>query len=905
MDIKDSLEKLNTEFDEYLSGRQAANLLDGLLGDFNAKLITSYCRKGLLEGSKIIDDIWQIPKVTLHQILSKKRLIEVNYFTFSQLSERLGVTESPIKLLVKKNIIQKEEITILASKRSYILKNQKSVSHLLELRERINTGIYITRAEAAEKFGVKNYLIPNLDSKLSDSDKFLFIDKIYINKFALEKVLKAKKNSTAKTIVSDDLDKQFKNVITNNKQYITVKQASKLLDKSPATVQNWCKNGTIKDFYRLDSDSALMISYEELRQSLKNNREFKEFYMSAKEFSKEVGLSVGIIYSKIELGRIPDFIKIDKSWFIPKNRVPHYVQNFEWRQRTPRTLEKPDEYYSKDNLYKEFLEGIVTAPEENSLINFSKLYKEYVAERIGKTSQKGYALKTLITEYIKIYKELLILLPRDIGYGIEDDIESVILSQTSTSFYLKNKFCSFIRYAYARKDIKPLKDFKVIKTKNKISNDDDDIYSPEFYQKLNQYARDVNSHIPRALSSISYANMWVYVLLHLTDVWRHSDIVEKIPRVTLEQIGVFNKGWFEENRMTLEQCQKIINELYIKLQQEVTNKTKSSISFLVEPTLIECLAHALVISEIHRRSNLKDTLLFTFLIRNNALAGIKKEHLSFFNKDPELKVFRNLKMNRSTMTYLHYHIVEEDTDNADVALAFTKQARSHKSNKGNPAASDTTSIYIKAMNKDGSVNRVANNLFERGHFGWLYNYIILLALKDSAKIHSLEERTDAIKILRNDINPKDLEDWAGFLHNNQSLRRNVIQELSSYSEEELVVLIRKLFNQELPSKTPPGQCMVSPNCRYTTRKNCFGCEYFVPQFYVLIEAAKEFKRLIKSMEEANYKATFKRDERLLLTTLAVLNEAKAILPKEQFNSFISSEEIRIGVQGLRNKTFIE
>ncbi|WP_142313397.1 hypothetical protein [Bacillus pseudomycoides] len=161
------------------------------------------------------------------------------------------------------------------------------------------------------------------------------------------------------------------------------------------------------------------------------------------------------------------------------------------------------------------------------------------------------------------------------------------------------------------------------------------------------------------------------------------------------------------------------------------------------------MGHALVISEIHRRKKDDDILLYTFLVRNN-VATVGKQHRKFFDRKPELKEFRNRKMNRSTMTYLHYHIVEEDADNADMALNLAKQARSHE-------REDSTSIYVKLMNKDGSVNRVASNLFKRGHFGWLYNYIILSALEGTGAVHSLEERTRAIEGFREDVAPRGLE----------------------------------------------------------------------------------------------------------------------------------------------------
>lgn len=880
LSTKEAIQKLNAETRDYLTSKQVSTILTEVLGEVKPTTVTSYCRQGLFKGSKNIDNSWQIPKLIILNIILNKESVEENYFTVIQLAKKLGISQSPIKRMINNGELKAEEITILTSKGIYISKHQQKLRTLLVLKEKLDTGDFVSRSEVAKELKLDLIQLPNLENRLPDKDKFVFFKVAYVKRKSLEGLIKKHKRKEG---------------------YITVSKAAERLGKSKSSVQNYCKEGVIPDAYM--SRNTWMVPCNYVEEILLAGKEVQEKYMSINKFSEKVGQTRQTVTYRIKKGDIPHFQKIEGRWLIPVDKVSEYIDNYEWLQRETRPVVKTDDYYSKENMIKEFKERVfkIINPE---IPEITDLFIQYVTQVIGKTRSKGSRVKDLVAENVNMYKKILLLLSKDIGEGIEDDIQSALI-KTTAPVYVKKRFCTFIDFAFALKDIELKKKFSIKENRKEEDDEELELYSPEIYQEINLYARRIEDHLPRALRSASYANMWVYVLIHLTDVWRHSDIVEKVPPITLEQIGISRHDWFKENRMSMEQCQTIINELHIKLRPECTNKTRSYLTFLVEPTLVECVAHAVVISELHRRRKGSEKLLFTFITRAGRSYNIAKNHLYFFDKKPELKMFRNRKMNRSTMTYLYYHLVEEDADNADIALSFVKYSRSHKDKKENPGISDTTSIYVKVMNKDGSINKVSENLFKRGHFGWLYNYMILLALEDTEAIQSLEERTNTIETLRNEIKLKELEDWAHFLNDNYQKRQNVIQQLSRLPENDLIELIKKIFNQEMPAKTNPGQCMVYPSCKYPSRKNCFGCEYFIPQLYVLLEAAKEFRRLVRSMNKARYESTFKRDERLLITALTILSEAKVTLPKEQVYSFISLDEIREGIQNLRSKKFVE
>ena len=869
--MKNRVEFTN-EPEGYLDSKEVGDILG-----FSRVVINSYCGEGLFEGA-FLDKKWLIPKYTVEKLVLKKELVTENFYTVTQLAEALGTNNVTIRSMIDAGVIKTESITILRETRDYISKD--SVADLLERKKCIDAGVFISRTEAAREFGFTVAVIKNLeDKKLMETDKFLWFGITHIKRESLKSIIDAR---------------------TIKDGYMTAKEAAIKLGRDEATVTQWCVNGKIPNAYKLDFINGTWVIpcvfVEKVIEERKKKEESLKQYMTMNQFCEKVGQTYKVVSTRIKNGSIPDFVKIDSQWYIPVEKVSDYVDNLEWLNRkvVPRT--RSDDYYSKENMIEE-LKVRIEEISDSRLPVFTELFVRYGIEILGKTRIKGYGLKSVVTDLVNVYNKIILLISNDFGEGIENDIQEALI-KTAASDRIKQSFNAFLNFAFGLKDIKRKKEFSVKRVK-KSEEEELEPYSPEIYQEINLYAREIDEHIPRALKSATYANMWVYVLLHLTDVWRHSDLVEKLPPVTLEQIGITQHNWFKVSKMSLEQCQKIINELYMKLSPEETNKTSARLMFLVEPTLIECLGHALVISEIHRRKKGNNAkLLYTFITRDNANSTVHKNHLSFFDRKQELKVFRNQKMNRSTMTYFHYSIVEEDADNADVALAYAQQVRSHEKNK-------TTSIYVKVMNKDGSVNRVASNLFKRGHFGWLYNYMIIAALDGTGSAQSLEDRTQTIELLKNDLSTKELEDWAKFLYAIRTKKQNVIQQLSNLPKEELVALIKKIFNQEMPAKTKPGQCMVYPNCKYPGRKNCFGCEYFIPQYYVLIEAAKEFKRLVKSMIEARFETTFTRDKKWLMTTFTVIQEAKAIYPSEQVNGFILPSEIRIGLENLKTKKFIE
>ena len=414
--------------------------------------------------------------------------------------------------------------------------------------------------------------------------------------------------------------------------------------------------------------------------------------------------------------------------------------------------------------------------------------------------------------------------------------------------------------------------------------------------------------------------MWAYAILLLTDLIRANDLILQTPIIDLENIQVDSFDWLSNNTLSETQAYKVITQLYIWFRNKRTSKTDELLTFIVSPDLVMPLANALVVSELHRRLDGSDLLLGTFVRGkfDTLLTVGKQKHHKFFKQTPGLESF-NLKsrtMNRSVATYLFYSIAEEDGEDGDLSLFMVQSSRSHKT-------PDSTGIYIESSNKDGSINRVSFNLFRRGHFGWLYNYLIMHAFQNT-EAQSLEERTKKIEQLRTELSPSSAEGIGHFLNNHLTItshaekksmedylntiytkRRSVVSRLEDYSEEEIKQIILNISQGKMPSKTENAQCFIHPECKYPGLSNCFSCEYVIPRNFILIELKNELSRLLNNIEDSNNSTLIKRDAKFLLHVLFIWRESRISFGDEVVSSFMPVDDTWSRIKQLAHKLPIQ
>lgn len=607
-------------------------------------------------------------------------------------------------------------------------------------------------------------------------------------------------------------------------------------------------------------------------------------YFSVNEAVHKLSTSHKVIYRLIRLNEIKGTIKEGNKWFIPESSLDD-IESILLNQKNKSSgftkamakemlLEKVN-YCSVNSETRSLFIGFSLKKIESNWGNENTLY--------GKTSL-----------LIRLFNKLLLPLNEDI-VNLEVEKIKAIINDTSVSIEVRQLFLRFLSYSYSERNIVQNEKYFIAKEKKEKNNE---IYSPAIYQSYFVHVQDIDLHIPKAIKSKHYANMWLFVIMHLIDVWRASDIVRQLPHIDTKTMEINDLDWFSENRFSIEQSQLIINTVHLKTKYLEANKNSALLTFLVQPDMVLVTATAMAICELHRRKKDDQFLLQTFSVgKTNRINSVNKEHLKFFNGNSKLEGFSSLKMNRTTLTYLFYSL-EESTNNADIALEYGRIARSHRTQ-------DTTSIYIASTNKDGSVNRISMNLFKRGLFGWLYNYMVSTALNTNNRVQTIENRTLLIEKLKGRFSLLELEGWAEYISKARDKQTNVITNLSGLGVEEFTILIRKVFEGKMPSRTEHGQCLCFPKCSYPKRHNCFGCEYFLPEMYVLVEASIEFNRLIASITKNKYEATLKRDSELLKHVLLIFEEAVIAFGDERINAFLPKTELNKGLNLVIDKLLLD
>ncbi|MGE7271993.1 helix-turn-helix domain-containing protein [Brevibacillus panacihumi] len=792
------------------------------------------------------------------------------FYSVKELAHELGVNSTTVRKWINKAII---EYTVHGSV-MYIPKlHLEEIKKQCNVEETVNLDEYISIQELRKE-------LTSINSEISTSTIHRCIRRGIIEKTVKYKgVLYIPKLSINKIISKYCLpDKKVP------EDYMRIREVASLLSIKPQVINHLITKGKIEPLrVHIGEKVNLYVSKNSVERYLQNQH--PKGYLTTSEAAIQLKTTQNTIQKRIKENVFPNVMK----------KGNHYYLTFEDIKAYEDTLIASKRPYTKNDAIDKLREIFDNLEIPLYLGKTKKLFEVYAIVKINQTNGKEARVYQKALELGRNFKKWVLVLKKEIFQLSEEEIETII-NKNDLSEFCRSEFLRFLKYCYGALDIQPSREYFVTKHGR---TDENDIYSPEIYHDYFTHVQNIEMHTLQATKDKYYCQMWLFTIMHLTDNWRASDIVINLPSIELELIGVTTIDWFVTNRLTLDQSQIIINYVYRKVRNLEASKTGALLTFLVQPDMIHTTATAMVISELHRRQSGEEFLLQSFIVgRGRMVRKPDSRHLSFFEGRPHLKEFRSTKMNRTTSTYLFYSITEDGNENTDIAIELVQQSRSH-------LHAETTAIYVQSTNKDGSINRVSINLFKRGHFGWLYNYIIMVALKRRGGSQSLEERTQAIQLLRKDFTPTELEGWASFMQRVQKKRESVISKLYKMQTNELITFVSKIFNGQMPAKTEHGQCLSFPNCAKPELSSCYSCENFIPQTYMLIEIVSEFKRLVKSISDQKYELIIKRDSEFLFNILLLVNEAIENYGEEFVNAFINLNEIQDSIESIAGRMLLK
>ncbi|CQR46440.1 Helix-turn-helix domain protein [Paraliobacillus sp. PM-2] len=616
--------------------------------------------------------------------------------------------------------------------------------------------------------------------------------------------------------------------------------------------------------------------------------ERKDQYFRTKDAASYLGIThPGKVSKFVKEGYFPNAVKEGKIYYIPLNDLEDFkkLEDFPNPKHLRNKKKKKtniDFGLNKADLLNDLLLYFKNIEVPKHLVKTKDYYVEYISIRISSLNKHISYIKSECSRAKKSFENIIMNLPKDVSL-LTDDMIQELVSNEAYALSHRQLVNWFFQYTFRVLGMGDKETFVI----SPLPNPDDDgkeVYSPETYLEYIDYTKNVERHIENSLKSQYYANMWLYTIMHLMDSWRAIDIVNDLPNIEIETLNINKLEWFLKNRLSVEQAQLIINQVYLKTRGHSTSKTNSLLTFLVPMDFVLPAGNAFAICELHRRQANDKYLLQSLMTKNLKARKPNGKHLEFFKYNKALKDFKSLVMNRSTMVYLFNSIVDDSPD-PELALTYTQLTRSHEKES-------STAVYVKSTNFDGSLGNVSLNLFNRGHFGWIYNTLIKLMLEETKTQLPIDVRTHYIKELRKEFSPKQLEEWSTFLKNVDKRREPILNKLKELTTSEIKELIGSIFKGDMPSRNKHGQCLTYPDCKKPHLKSCFSCEYFIPQVYTIIHANQEIEQLIESIETTKYETIIERDSHFLKKYLLILNKAISVYGQKYIEKFIDLKDIR-------------
>lgn len=517
----------------------------------------------------------------------------------------------------------------------------------------------------------------------------------------------------------------------------------------------------------------------------------------------------------------------------------------------------------------------------NELGHFtSNTWFQFVSKKLKSTKANSQTINRYIYTYIYCTEYLIKL----VQSNKSKEVYSITSKEINQLFKITPKKYSLILYIYLKEvynkmDFNDIKAFDFKKVNNpanfKVERQKKSIYQFEDYKKIYNYSKDISLHKTRAIKdsikeisgseeSIKYySSSWLYVLLHLNNSWRHSDVIT-IPQVNLSGTKIKDLNWLLENDLDCADIDYIIKQLYRK--EFIISKTNVKNHFFCSEELKKPLATAIAICQlrINALSPLRSSII-DFGNKKQNFSNTRHDSYFYYLKDKGIQ-FHSRKMNRTLLTYIY--TVLNETKKGDAALNTVQKMRGH-------VEQETTNIYVDIPKTE--VNKLTKQLFDRGSFGFIYD--IFLNILQGEELNR-EKRTNEIKFIKKYFgNINNIEQISKFLNVVQNDRKSIIDRFISMGLEDTLEFVNKIEKNQLPSKEDNIQCIVSESgcVKKGQSVSCLDCAYSIPNYYSLSSLGSSIqKRLddyISSKEKRKSYYEQRKKARLLYIQLDLFARA--------------------------------
>ncbi|EMY4798455.1 TPA: hypothetical protein ACGPFX_000005 [Bacillus pacificus] len=779
------------------------------------------------------------PVVELEAVASEEQAFLEEHYSVSVVKKMLGYAESSscsIMALVEEGFLtfRKTEYGIINENSGHntFWITKESVHSFLDLLE--NKYLKLEYIESKLKL---SYLY--LLTVFSNNDKLIINKQMYIKK---EKALSFLEKYDLKSI--EEAYYPNPNVPSTIYNYYTLKGIALLCSRTEKTLYKLMQNPDYKSLFKdyiepVNPEEFWKINKKEVDNYLEEIVKLREKYYTRAELLKKLQLPNNFKYIPVSSIKVPlhmkFFTNILSSYLYDKQDAQRFLDNPELSHLIFKQF-----HLSLSDYIKSFID-LRNFPE--NLKETADLLKSFAEQYLSTKQASPNTLDNYKREYL-VSIEYLINYPLKKELYLLDNTEVQLFIEKCSSTHYKTCLWSILTFIekerlcrYSLKKLSNPRKQRLTKKQEKLCFDD--------WLEIYQYAQKLDTHIHQAIIDKQYANLWLFVMILLTNAWRPSDVF-RIPPIQPEIIGIPNIDWFQHHKINKPKAQKIIN--IIRSYNLVTAKNGMPRDFTCNLDLLEPMVTALCICEFHRRnSNIPTIIDFTTeRKRKNTIKWSDFNH--FFGRNIKLQhiKFSPLIANRSLMEHLFYSI-QEKKGKGNSAFELVMKLRKHKT--------EVTKEYI---GDEG--NTIPLHLFSRGEFGFLYDHLIEL-LTDRRE-STLSQRTLDICQLKQFFEPFEVENFSYFLSKIMNdEEQNLMDKLLSLTPDQAFEHMRKMYLGHMPSKNLDAQCLIYPNChRPSNMFSCNQCPFAVHNIYALTSIFNEFDDSIQRYRNTKKNGVKQREQ---------------------------------------------
>lgn len=354
--------------------------------------------------------------------------------------------------------------------------------------------------------------------------------------------------------------------------------------------------------------------------------------------------------------------------------------------------------------------------------------------------------------------------------------------------------------------------------------------------------------IPKAIENQRFADLWLFVALHMFASWRVTDYIRlPVPQLPYAPEVVIKK--IKDETYTQEDAEAVSNNLIAEHQLARRKPNKTSTYSNIAPLYFFCpescksvFGTILSIAAAHYLNN--PSLNRSFVVPVCDAVSIRNFFGPVFAEACGNRNFSGRRANKALMQAIE---LEAGGDvNPLVAMNMASQLRSHKIQYGKLA--ETTSVYLKDAAFSGKTPEfVIQQMFERGVCSFAIDHLLTLCYGERYKTLPVVNKTKVIAELG--LTPYHSDVIRKMVMQAQDSAMAVVKELLQEGVTAIGILDTIAQGSGL-GKTPEDLCLrkaAGLACCDVSRQSCLGCRYEIRTKALVVRLTSAWSNLTQQM----------------------------------------------------------